>query len=149
MYLKAESASPSDPVYPSNLSAALYELGDYQETVEAISRSWNLITSQSNSALPPKLSNRLVRTLCHGTRAGTITSDTIKTHDKVINTLELVAINSHSLEVSMMWKEWRKIEAEEGDRKQIARESRARLSRIPIFRKRLFVITFSIPFPFD
>jgi hypothetical protein len=143
-YYQAEAACPTDPVYPSNLSAALYELGNYHETVETISRSWNLIPPSSSSSLLAKLSSRMVKSLCHGTRSGTITSDTTDKYKAVINALESVAISEASSEVCGFWKEWRKMEGEEGDRKQAAYEALKRLSRIPKFRQPLCVQDFSV-----
>ena len=54
--------------------AALYEAGDYAPCVDAILRAWKLLSAQPNSKSDflTKLSVRLAKSLCHGTRAKAI-----------------------------------------------------------------------------
>jgi hypothetical protein len=51
LIVQAEKFDGTNPVYPSNLSAALFELGDYKGCTDAILRSWSL---QPESALASK-----------------------------------------------------------------------------------------------
>ncbi|THH27274.1 hypothetical protein EUX98_g6912 [Antrodiella citrinella] len=57
LFAKAELLDPTDPVYPSNLSAALYENGQYTDAIQAILRSWLLL--RANTTLKPELATRL------------------------------------------------------------------------------------------
>lgn len=63
--LQAENADPGVAVYPSNLSAALFESGDYPACIAAISRATMLATTGGNDGLLTKLSPRMVRAISH------------------------------------------------------------------------------------
>ena len=90
---QAENADPSDPVYPSNLSAALYEIGDYAKCVDAVIRSWNLLKDKADvkPELIIRLSTRLAKSLCHGVCAGTITADNLAKHKEAVMLLQEAA----------------------------------------------------------
>ncbi|KAJ7590650.1 hypothetical protein C8J56DRAFT_1046900 [Mycena floridula] len=64
-YTEAERADPSVVTYPSNLSAAYFQAGEYQHTIEAISRAHKIIiTGVENELLVHRLSRRLAESLC-------------------------------------------------------------------------------------
>ncbi|KAL4253264.1 hypothetical protein ABKN59_004772 [Abortiporus biennis] len=90
LYTKAEEADSKDPVYPSNLSAALYEQGLYSKAIDAILCSWNLIQSSSDNKpdLVHKLSLRLVKALAQGTDGQSIVDDFVKSRKTDIAMLE-------------------------------------------------------------
>ncbi|KAJ7467818.1 hypothetical protein B0H11DRAFT_1814028 [Mycena galericulata] len=139
LYAKAESAAPQENVYPANLSAALYELGDYAGTIDAIARSWKLGTPSPNLAL--RLSVRAAKALAHGVRGDTIGPDALAKHAQVLEQLENVALQQGNAagvdtetESVRVWREWRAIAREGGDRSAAAHEARVRLADIPIVR---------------
>ncbi|KAJ7662858.1 hypothetical protein B0H17DRAFT_1257681 [Mycena rosella] len=143
LYAKAEAAAPQENVYPANLSAALYEMGDYAAALDAIARSWKLSVSTANPKLALRLAIRAAKALVHGVRGDTIGADVIAKHAKVIEQLETVALQQQSNsgsdvepESARVWREWRAIAAEGGDseRKSAAHEARVRLTDIPIAR---------------
>ncbi|KAF8876829.1 hypothetical protein BD779DRAFT_1677583 [Infundibulicybe gibba] len=75
-FTQAETADPTDVVYPSNLSAALYEIGDYAASVDAIVRALQILSvneAQASDPLVQRLSARLAKALCHGARCSVIT----------------------------------------------------------------------------
>jgi hypothetical protein len=128
-------------VYPSNLSAALYETGDYLGSVQAIFRSWKILSQGSNPTLALKLSIRMAKALIQGVRGGSVTSDVLKDNAQIIDQLEAVAQQqpasaSPSIPDHIrVWKDWKQLENEAGDRKEAALQARSRLSRLPVFRK--------------
>ncbi|KAH6888964.1 hypothetical protein BKA70DRAFT_1442577 [Coprinopsis sp. MPI-PUGE-AT-0042] len=69
LYRKASKSDQEDAKYPSNLSAVLFELGQYGDCAEAIKRAWgrlakaNLLTPESPMAL--KLATRFAKTVYH------------------------------------------------------------------------------------
>ncbi|KAK0441234.1 uncharacterized protein EV420DRAFT_1769052 [Desarmillaria tabescens] len=75
-YRQAEEINLRDAVFPSNLSAALYELGDYCGSFEAICRAVQQPDCSSN--LHQRLSPRMAKCHIYGTRSGTISSGRIK-----------------------------------------------------------------------
>lgn len=130
-------------MYPANLSAALYEMGDYAGTIDAIARSWKLGTPNSNLAL--RLSTRTAKALAHGVRGETIGPDTLAKHTQVIQQLETVALQQESAtgaESIRVWREWRAIAQEGSDRYSAAHDARVWLSGIPIVRPGVCVLCF-------
>ncbi|GBE90098.1 hypothetical protein BKA93DRAFT_457437 [Sparassis latifolia] len=137
LYSEAEKLSPSDPVYASNLSAALYEASNYPECIDAIIRSYKLINSGSNSVLASKLSARLCKALCHGLRSGAISDKFIRERADDISRLETVLSGSAESDPksSQVWQLFRAIESESGDRRQTGSDALGRLSCLPVFKK--------------
>jgi hypothetical protein len=127
-------------VYPSNLSAALYEIGDYLGSVQAICRSWKLLSQDLHPPLALKLSIRMAKALVQGVRAGSVLSDVLEDNAQTIDQLEVyvhqqpTSASSSISEHFRIWNEWRQMESEVGDRKQAAQDARARLSRLPVFK---------------
>lgn len=124
-------------MYPSNLSAALYELGDYSACVAKIIRSWELMQLAVNQPLALRLSSRLAKALCHGVQAGSILPEQIWSHSTAIDQLEAVVLqvsdsNAQSQDCARLWKQWRI--ADSGDRSVLVSDALSRLSRVPISR---------------
>lgn len=132
-YAEAEALDSKNPIFPSNLSAAQYEIGDYSACTDAILRSWS---RKPDTTLAAKLSTRLAKALCHAAQGGTITASKIKEC-----ALELTAIEEagkklgggHS-ENDEAWLLWRQIQSDLQDHDKLAHEAKVRLSRLPIFR---------------
>ncbi|KAJ7082632.1 hypothetical protein B0H15DRAFT_852172 [Mycena belliarum] len=69
-YAEAEKISPTNPVYPSNLSAALFEMGDYGSCAAAILRACSRLDFEQDATLAARLSARLGRSLAQAAAAG-------------------------------------------------------------------------------
>lgn len=118
-------------------------MGNYLGSIEAISRSWKLLSPDSNPNLALKLSTRTAKALSQGVRGGSISTDFLRQHAHVIEQLDAVAkqqpvTTSADLAIPdhvRVWKEWRLIDEEPGDRKEMALQARRRLSHLPIFKK--------------
>ncbi|KAK7031941.1 hypothetical protein R3P38DRAFT_3265860 [Favolaschia claudopus] len=138
LYAKAEAAAPKESVYPANLSAALYEAGDYLACIEAITRSWGL---SAQGTLPLRLATRAAKALAHGVRADTISAAALEKHAQLIEQLENVAKQEEcnpEAESVRVWREWRAIadESVSGlDRSSATHAARVRLAEIPIARR--------------
>ncbi|KAH8101280.1 hypothetical protein BXZ70DRAFT_935376 [Cristinia sonorae] len=134
LYAKAEIACPEAAVYPSNLSASLYELGDYASASEAIIRAAkNLSEPERSSSMFHRLSTRLARTLSHGVRAGTIPSEFFQ--DNVVEVKELsqsTQDESAGNELLTAWKDWTRVESESDGVLQGAADARSRHSCLPL-----------------
>lgn len=72
---------PTDPVYPSNLSAVYFEQGQYLKSIEAIISSWRAIrvkhavdgkpnTPPLSNTLAPKLATRFAKAKLNGALSG-------------------------------------------------------------------------------
>lgn len=88
--IQAESQSPQDPVFSSNFSAALYELGDYLGCFQAICRAAKTafqLKETDHSSLLLKLSSRLPKALTQGIWSGTIRSAQIEEEKQVVERL--------------------------------------------------------------
>ncbi|KAJ7068905.1 hypothetical protein B0H15DRAFT_139954 [Mycena belliarum] len=150
-YAKAEELCPDNPVYASNLSAALFEEGDYLSCVLAIDR-WCKLHHESkkstgtgseplktdadpsvvqHKALSLRLSGRLAKALSHGVRSGSVSQKHIDDVGDTITELERVGAS----ELQRLWSDWQHIARETGDRGERVAAARARFSVLPIFRK--------------
>ncbi|KIJ64313.1 hypothetical protein HYDPIDRAFT_112299 [Hydnomerulius pinastri MD-312] len=136
-YTKAEKLNNTDPVYPSNLSAALYEIGDYLGCVEAVMRSWSSLVlvaqPDRDNGLALKLSNRLAKALSHGIMSRVIEPSFIKENEAIIKELENV-VKDHEKEAFMAWTSWKRVLRDAVDHEQKILEGRARLAQLPIFK---------------
>ncbi|KAF8876824.1 hypothetical protein BD779DRAFT_1695306 [Infundibulicybe gibba] len=104
-FAQAEAADATDVVYPSNLSAALYETGDYAACVDAIVRAWRLLSlndAQASEPLVQRLSTRLAKALCHGARCGTVTHAMV---NAPANQRAIAELSTKSKGTST-WEEW-------------------------------------------
>ncbi|KAF5358688.1 hypothetical protein D9758_007757 [Tetrapyrgos nigripes] len=127
-------------MYPSNLSAALYELGDYLACFQAICRTVaKLQASQEDSiSLLCRLSIGLAKTLCHGCRDDTIKRSQIEEGQAVVSTLQALAIDSDEgsdSELSTTWSYWRKIEAEGEPSTEQVEDARCRLTKLSLYKQ--------------
>ncbi|KDR73934.1 hypothetical protein GALMADRAFT_250621 [Galerina marginata CBS 339.88] len=133
-YGDAEKYDPTNPVYPSNLSAALYELGDYASCMNAVLRSWSL-NSENDPSLTLKLSTRLAKTLSQGVQEGSIAPSVIEQNADKIKELEAVSLKeSDSSENAQTWKLWRNIRAGIQHHEDLSYEGKVRLSKMPMFK---------------
>ncbi|KAJ7498066.1 hypothetical protein B0H11DRAFT_1998531 [Mycena galericulata] len=140
-YAEAEKICPTNPVYPSNLSAALFEEGEYLSCLMAIDRWWQLYRPAKfeedplgpDSRLALRLSGRFSKALCHGVRSGLVSQDRI--HDLRVTIAELQLVNLAGNPASECSRDWDRIAAQPGNWDENAAEARARFSALPIFRK--------------
>lgn len=144
--VQAEKADSSDPVYPSNLSAALYETGDYAGCVSAILRSWKLLNSQRDTRrdLVVRLSSRLAKALCFSARSNP-SSRAFALDVADIKELKEFSLKSSSdapsssaiEELRRAWQDWETAESEVDALVQRGDLCLAALSRLPLFLKPL------------
>ncbi|KZV73536.1 hypothetical protein PENSPDRAFT_648881 [Peniophora sp. CONT] len=111
LYQKAEDAVPTDPVYPSNLSAALYEAADYAGAFSAILRSWSLLqnANETKNVLALRLSTRLARTLANGLSYGSFSLGDVNDATAGVQGLRARADEGDepaNVEARRLWKEW-------------------------------------------
>ncbi|PIL28785.1 hypothetical protein GSI_08829 [Ganoderma sinense ZZ0214-1] len=144
LYAKAEHADPIDPVYPSNLSAALYEIGDYAKCADAVMRSWNLLKDKTDAKpdLILRLSTRLAKSLCHGVRAGTVSQDSLVKYKEDIMLLQEAAAKrpasaAAGQEHGRVWEDWETVKLEMDDYAKKGEACLGGLSRLPLFLKSL------------
>ncbi len=105
---QAEKTDIDNATYPSNLSAALYELGDYAGSYQAILRSAKLLSANPNPKLAAKLSSRLPKALSHGLRDGTIVPKDYREEETTLKKLRDIA----SVDSETSWREWERISGE-------------------------------------
>ncbi|KDQ51621.1 hypothetical protein JAAARDRAFT_704064 [Jaapia argillacea MUCL 33604] len=141
MYSKAEELAPSDPIYPSNLSAALFEVGDYVGCSDAIFRCWNKMTDRSNQSLLLRLSLRLAKSLCHGVCDGSITYPVTDDKDHVITALRAIALAQVPplQEQICAWNDWTTTQDDRIDPMAGAKKARMRLADFPKFKSQAYV----------
>ncbi|SJK99726.1 uncharacterized protein ARMOST_03037 [Armillaria ostoyae] len=143
LYGKAEKLEPKNAIYPSNLSAAYYELGDYAQAYHAICRSAkNMLISEPSPALAIKLVTRLSKTLSCGVQSGSITLKDLDDNLSTINELRVIAETSASTsnsnaspEASSAWDEWKCVAQDFERVKNGAQDARSRLAALPFGRK--------------
>lgn len=139
--VKAEAVAPEEAVYPSNLSASLYELGNYASCFEAICRAArNLSESEAKSTLLLRLSARLAKTLSFGVYTGAISSESVRDATDVIGRLSAAADEGDaSEELTVAWKDWKRVQKQLGCVENRAPDARFRLSKLPIFKQPMCV----------
>ncbi|TFK84367.1 hypothetical protein K466DRAFT_625040 [Polyporus arcularius HHB13444] len=141
--LQAEADDSSNPVYPSSLSAALYEIGHYTQCVSAVLRASRLISdaSEENGPLVARLSVRLANALGHGVRAGAILTTAITARAKDIERLRSmlydVADDTAQAMLNSAWAEWAITSAEMDLFAHKRAPSLIALSRLPMVCKPL------------
>ncbi|KAG6820545.1 hypothetical protein H0H93_015430 [Arthromyces matolae] len=127
-YRGAEKLDPTNPVYPSNLSAALFETGDYLQCAKAILRSWS---HNPEPTLAIKLSARLAKALCHGVHNRSIDFAYISTNENAIKSLGSLsapdASGNHAL-----WAQWRTLYSKLENFADLSHVAKVRLSKMPI-----------------
>ncbi|KAI0357702.1 hypothetical protein OH77DRAFT_1421794 [Trametes cingulata] len=140
LYAKAERFDPSDPVYPSNLSAALYEAGDYLGCVSAVSRAWRLLREQPDAKpdLCTRLSARLVKALCVSVQSQPSSKESLKEYEVHIQELQDRALSSSpDGDLARAWRDWEAMTAKAEERARRSEISLSGLSRLPLFMKPL------------
>lgn len=115
---QASNCDTDNPTYPSNLSAAFYELGDYLATVNTILRAFQILApngqiADTNTQLAQKLSIRLVKALLHGTRNGKIPVDVIGRPDNQSAFKVLERIVSDEPNAVKLWDAWSAVASEQ------------------------------------
>ncbi|KAJ7222756.1 hypothetical protein B0H12DRAFT_1241063 [Mycena haematopus] len=133
-YQQGEKLDPVNPIYPSNLSAALFEMGSYNECISAILRSFAHLDSalEENSSLASRLSTRLAKSLSYSFAAGTYVSPDTDIADELARIEE--AHSAHEPE-SGAWRVWRTL-TDSGDYASEALNlARERLIDLPISKK--------------
>ncbi|KAJ7663880.1 hypothetical protein DFH06DRAFT_1393704, partial [Mycena polygramma] len=143
-YAKAEELNPTNPVYSSNLSASLFEEGDYVSCAKAINRWCHLEEAKTmknaNPNLGLRLSARLAKALSHGARGGFVQQNLLHEIDATIRELKALTETGEP-ELRRLWNDWDRVEAEASDRDSTA-AARERFSTLPMFRK----VSISKPF---
>ncbi|KAK7056830.1 hypothetical protein VNI00_002547 [Paramarasmius palmivorus] len=134
LYGQAEQADPTSALYPSNLSAALFEQGKYLGTIDAISRCYaNLSDETTKQKLTPKLTTRLLKAFCYGVRNNTISLQDITTHRAVLRDFSACAESGTTdRDMKQNWLAWKRVEGEFRRVKDSEREALSRLASIPM-----------------
>ncbi|TFK37553.1 hypothetical protein BDQ12DRAFT_724006 [Crucibulum laeve] len=131
MYTEAEKFDPASALFPSNRSAALYELGDYPVVLAAI---LHLASLNPEPGLAFQLSARLVKTLSHGIQDGSIDPIwVLEEHRPPIKKLDEVAIEDDPKN-GQAWRMWRAIRSALNHRSAMSHEAKLRLSKTPMFK---------------
>ncbi|KAJ3899861.1 hypothetical protein F5879DRAFT_467980 [Lentinula edodes] len=149
-YAKAESQTPQDPVFSSNLSAALYELGDYAGCVHAICRAAKKVQAlqdddqEKNLVLLQKLSSRLPKAFIHGILNGSIDASSLGLvndgEKDVLERLRFVGAGTSSSnpdsDTSRLWEQFQRVRDERSAISEVdVVNARHRLADLPIFKK--------------
>ncbi|TFK27293.1 hypothetical protein FA15DRAFT_220295 [Coprinopsis marcescibilis] len=124
-YAEATKLDPTSAVYPSNLSAALYETGQYAACVEAVLESWS---RKPDQVLSKKLSSRLAKAIVHGIRDGSINSAYVRDHERELKDLKDICPNDAA------WQPYENIESQLGNFEGVAVDARRRFSKLPILK---------------
>ncbi|KAJ7261852.1 hypothetical protein C8J57DRAFT_1335538 [Mycena rebaudengoi] len=120
-YARAEATCPTNPIYPSNLSAALYEEGDYLACSTTIDRCWKLLgASDANPGLALRLD-------------GSVSQKNLLDMASTIDDLKKLSLGEPVLQ--QLWYDWDSIADETGDREGNRADALRRFSALPIFRK--------------
>ncbi|KAI0357701.1 hypothetical protein OH77DRAFT_1475432 [Trametes cingulata] len=140
LYTKAEQRDPTDPVYPSNLSAALFETGDYLGCASAVLRAWKLLRDQRDAKrdLILRLSARLAKALPFCVQSQPNSSGVLRASENDIKEIRDYALScSPSEDLSRAWAEWGATDAESEERARRRDICLSKLSRLPLFMKHL------------
>ncbi|KAG6908799.1 hypothetical protein DXG01_003246 [Tephrocybe rancida] len=126
-YAEAEKLDPSNPVYPSNLSAALFELGDYLACTDAIFRSWS---NTPEPSLAVKLSARLSKALCQGIQSRTIDAAYVAESEHDIEALEALSTPVANENVEL-WSQWKILRSKLDNFPELSHVAKVRFSQMP------------------
>ncbi|VDB88211.1 unnamed protein product [Peniophora sp. CBMAI 1063] len=142
MYARAEQLAPNDPVYPSNLSAALFEAGDYAAAFDAIARSWSAlsIANGPDISLALRLSARLARTISNGVMSGSLSFLQIMGKDEVVTglrgTAEAYTTHASAPDALRAWEECDVIRGSlAGIQDEDKERSRRAFARLPVLKQ--------------
>ncbi|KAJ7218678.1 hypothetical protein GGX14DRAFT_437608 [Mycena pura] len=131
-YQEAEKLEPTNPIYPSNLSAALFEMGNYTECASAILRCCSHLDFETQAPLASRLSIRLAKALSQSFAAG----NSIAIHE---NTPEIARVEQAGPTEgpdATVWSFWRNI-ALNPNHPVAVDDARARLLNLPILKQAL------------
>ncbi|KAJ2921754.1 hypothetical protein H1R20_g15338, partial [Candolleomyces eurysporus] len=130
-YKEAVALDPKSLVYPSNLSAALYELGQYSSCVETVLVAWKLIESPINdlSGIAKKLSSRLAKALVLGLQDGTIPSSLVRENCAEIESIRAISPDDPS------WAVYAGLEEKiiSGQYEIAQKDAKKHFSKLPLF----------------
>ncbi|KAH9848533.1 hypothetical protein C2E23DRAFT_785783 [Lenzites betulinus] len=143
LYAQAEKTDPKDAVYPSNLSAALYETGDYAQCISAVVRSWKLLEGQRDSKhdLIVRLSGRLAKSLALLAMSRPSACLVVDPHMADIKELKEYSLTAPASASPAMdglrraWQEWEILESNLDTYKDKSEACLGALSRLPLFMK--------------
>ncbi|KAJ6496322.1 hypothetical protein C8R45DRAFT_1132445 [Mycena sanguinolenta] len=135
-YQQAEKLDTTNPIYPSNLSAALFEMGSYNDCASAILRSFTHLDTalEENVSLASRLSTRLAKSLSYAFTAGTPLSLDANGADQVARIEK--AHSAHEPE-SGAWSVWRMLTTSGDYLAEAVDRARRRLFDLPISKKGL------------
>ncbi|KAJ7793739.1 hypothetical protein B0H14DRAFT_2622559 [Mycena olivaceomarginata] len=136
-YQQAEKLDPTNPVYPSNLSATFFEMGSYTECVSAILRSFSHLdlVAEENAPLASRLSLRLAKSLCQALAAGTPISLDNGIADQIDRIEKVYPVDGPESSAWKIWRTWANDPAKRFETLNLARE---RLLGLPILKKSPF-----------
>ncbi|KAJ7886396.1 hypothetical protein B0H14DRAFT_2338211, partial [Mycena olivaceomarginata] len=134
---QAEKLDPTNPVYPSNLSATFFEMGSYTECVYAIQRSFSHLdlVAEENAPLASRLSLRLAKSLCQALAAGTPISLDNGIADQIDRIEKVYPVDGPESSAWKIWRTWANDPAKRFETLNLARE---RLLGLPILKKSPF-----------
>lgn len=98
-YREAANLDAKSPVYPSNLTAALYELGHYAACCQSILGCWKLVGQAADLGLAKKLSSRLAKALVLGLQDGSVSCSFVQENRALIQTIRDAAQDDPSWSV--------------------------------------------------
>lgn len=142
-FSQAEDAAPTDPVYPSNLSAALYEAADYAGAFGAALRSWSLLknANEMNDVLALRLSTRVARTLANGLSYGSFSLEDVGNAAEGVQSLRARADGGSEpahVEAQRVWREWDSVrEQAVGIGEEERRQAKIDVARMPLLKQYL------------
>ncbi|KAJ2932711.1 hypothetical protein H1R20_g4369, partial [Candolleomyces eurysporus] len=130
-YKEAVALDPKSLVYPSNLSAALYELGQYSSCVDTVLAAWKLIESPTNdsSGIAKKLSSRLAKALVLGLQDGTIPSSLVRENCAEIEYIRAISPDDPSWAVYAGLEE----KLQNGQYEIAQKDAKKHFSKLPLF----------------
>lgn len=121
-------------MYPSNLSAALFELGDYASCLRAICRATDRCIRPDDPLLS-RLSLRLAKALAYLLRRGRIPSTLLDDASKTIERLSALGeASTASEELRRAWQQWRRVEIEIKRVSENSLAAQSRLACLPAYK---------------
>ncbi|KAF5325654.1 hypothetical protein D9611_000806 [Ephemerocybe angulata] len=128
-YQEAVGFDPASVIYPSNLSAAFYELGQYDSCCRSILNAWTLVDGAADAAIAKKLSLRLAKALVLGLQDGTISQQLVSDNQSIIEAVRVIAQDDPS------WGVYRELEEkiQSGTYEIAKKDAKKRFAHLPLF----------------
>ncbi|KAF6743653.1 hypothetical protein DFP72DRAFT_827356 [Ephemerocybe angulata] len=128
-YQEAVGFDPASVIYPSNLSAAFYELGQYDSCCRSILNAWTLVDGAADAAIAKKLSLRLAKALVLGLQDGTISQQLVRDNQSIIEAVRAIAQDDPS------WGVYRELEEkiQSGTYEIAKKDAKKRFAHLPLF----------------